>query len=137
MTKPKQELVANPPSFDKTQQLLAEVKKNKPESITPLVRDAVRHACSDPDKYRVFVKHYAGGAVTGNKQADCYAASKLLAQWEAEAMRPKLDNMLESQQIRLVDIVKRVPQELRRIRFDVKGSVILGIANDAKAPEGK
>jgi len=124
-------LIANPPSFNAMQaKKNARSTKKASVSITPLVRSAMDAASNDNEKYQKLMSLYSGGEVTGSKTADVYEAAKLLVEWETQAKHTALSNMLENRAIRLVDIVKRIAPEMRRIGLDVRGSVILGLTHD-------
>jgi len=125
-------LVPNPPRFDMAQ-TLASKRAKKPSEITPLLRTALLHVFEDQKHYETFVEYFRGGEVTGSRIGDAYAVARLVVEWEAEATRTELHDMLYGPvaSIRLVDVVKRLAPELRRFGFDVRRSVIVGITHKA------
>ena len=122
------DLIANPPSFELATRMAHDVPAPKRIPVTPLLRTAISAVLNDKAKYEEFVRYFKKGEITGSTQADLYLVAELLVNWEAAAGRTQLCEMLHGsdKQIRLVDIVKRLSPELRRVKFDVQRGVIVG-----------
>lgn len=122
------EMIANPPGYE----YAAQMGVNAPVQhipITQLVRTAIHAVLSSREHYEEFIRYFRKGEVTGSTQADLYAVARLIVNWEDDANRPLLATMLKGEKpiIRLIDIVKRITPELRRLSFDVQRGVIVGV----------
>jgi len=131
-------LVPNPPSFELAKKLAGDAPKPKRFPTTPLVRTALMDILSKEEHYVVLCAYYAGGDRTGSTQADQYFLASSLVDWEAEAGRTELHAALSGGVIRLVDIVKRLAPELRKLGFDVQRGVMMGmLENDSPEEEAE
>lgn len=119
-------LVPNPPSFAVAKTMAGNAPKPRRFPTTPLVRTALTAVLSNEEHYYVMCAHYAGGDRTGSTQADQYFLASCIVEWEAEAGRKELHAALSGGVIRLVDIVKRLAPELRKLGFDVQRGVMMG-----------
>jgi hypothetical protein len=126
------DLIANAPSPEVAAKLAASAPKPKRVPITQYVRVAVVASLKDEDHYTILAEHFSNGRITGSAHADVYRLAELLVEWEAKAERFELSNAMSAKgsKVRLVDIVKRITPELRKLGFDVMRGTILGICQD-------
>ena len=120
----RKDLIPNPPSHELAKQMVEDVAKAQTFKPTLYVRAALANAITD--HYDGFTAYLKGGRVTGSAQADMYMLAGRIVEWETEAGRPELFTALENGTIRLVDIVKRIAPELRKMKFDVIRGVCVG-----------
>ena len=120
------DIIANPPSFELAQKLVSDAPKPKRFPTTTHVRCALQAAILIREHYQTLCAHYLGGKETGSAQADAYFFATKLVEWESAAERFDLANALKADKIRLVDIVKRITPELRKLGMEVERNVITG-----------
>jgi hypothetical protein len=120
------DLIPNFPSHELAAKQVASAPKPKRFPITLHVRAAIHHAVADKEHYDELCHHFAGGRISGSTQADLYFFAQTLVDWERAAGRHSLDEAIHSGDIRLVDIVKRLAPELKKVNIAVERGVITG-----------
>jgi len=118
-------LTPNPPSDDFMKKSVEDAGTSATFNTTQEVRGAISRAIQN-GHWPELSKYLYGGKVTGSIQADQYELARDLVKRDAEAHHTALDSALESGNIRLVDIVKRLAPELRKLKADVRRGVCVG-----------
>ena len=128
-------LIANPPSHEKALALVGNANIHRKLQVTPAVRESIANAIVN--HYTEMTSFLMGGLVTGSKLADGYELSKKLVEWEVESGSLVLQTALQSKDILLNDIVKRIPAELRKLGIAVEGWVCTGTLIEKIEPDLK
>jgi hypothetical protein len=120
------QLIFNPPSAAKAEQLANQAPKPKKFQTTPHVRTACGEAMRNADHWVLMINYLNGGDITGSARADLYELARQLVSWESDASRNSLANALEDGDIKLVEVVKRIVPTLREFKLELDKGVLLG-----------